>query len=436
MIYPTRLAVLLAALGAPLGLLLALFGGQFWLLGLAWAAAVVSALVADGLLGAAPLSAEIGLEAPETWFLGRTAPVEVTVRFAKRAPPWLELALETGDRLKVEPGTVRTRTEDLEARASFALEPLRRGEGEIRTLWARWTGPLGLTFRQRREAVKAAAPIVLDIQAVKEAAGRLASTSLLTGEHLQFELGGASEFHALVDYRPGMNRRMIDWKQSARHRALLAKEFEAERNHHIVLAFDAGRQMCEPVRGRPRIDRALQAGLLLAFGALKAGDRVGLYAFDERPRLWTGTLGGPGAFTAVQRLASRIDYRAAETNYTLGLVQLGAHLQRRSLVVIFTEFTDSTTAELMIEHVGRLMKTHLVVFVVSEDEELEGLEHGEIHRPLDVTKAVMAGALTAERELVVSRLRRMGVDILRADFDNLGPALLSRYAEIKQRDRL
>ena len=436
MIYPTRLAVLLAALGAPLGLGLALLGGQFWLLGLAWAAAVVAALVADGLLGVGPLSAEIGLEAPETWFLGRAAPVEVTVRFAKRAPPWLELALEAGERLKVEPGTVRTRTEDREARASFALEPLRRGEGEIRTLWARWTGPLGLTFRQRREAVKAAAPIVLDIQAVKEAAGRLASTSLLAGGHLQFELGGASEFHALVDYRPGMNRRMIDWKQSARHRALLAKEFEAERNHHIVLAFDAGRQMCEPVRGRPRIDRALQAGLLLAFGALKSGDRVGLYAFDERPRLWTGTLGGPGAFAAVQRLASRIDYRAAETNYTLGLVQLGAHLQRRSLVVIFTEFTDSTTAELMIEHVGRLMKTHLVVFVVSEDEELEGLEHGEIHRPLDVTKAVMAGALAAERELVVSRLRRMGVDILKADFDNLGPALLSRYAEIKQRDRL
>ena len=48
----------------------------------------------------------------------------------------------------------------------------------------------------------------------------------------------------------------------------------------------------------------------------------------------------------------------------------------------------------------------------------------------------MAGALASERELVVTRLRRMGVDILRADFDSLGPALLSRYAEIKQRDRL
>ena len=436
MIYPTRRAVLLAALGAPLGLVLALLGGQLWLLGLAWAAAVVAALVADGLLGANPLAAEIGIEAPEAYFLGRSASAEVTVRFARRAPAWLELALETGERLTVEPATVRANPMAGEARGTFALEPVRRGEGEIRTLWARWSGPMGLTFRQRREKVGASAPIALDIASIKEAAARLASTSLLTGSHLQFELGGASEFHALVDYRPGMNRRMIDWKQSARHRALLAKEYEVERNHHIVLAVDAGRQMCEPVRGRPRLDRALQAGLLMAFGALKGGDRVGLYAFDERPRLWTGTLGGPGAFPALQRLASRIDYRATETNYTLGLVQLGANLQRRSMVVIFTEFTDSTTAELMIEHIGRLLKTHLVVFVVSEDEELASLEQAEIHRASDVTKAVMAGTLAAERELVVGKLRRMGVDILRADYESLGPALLARYAEIKQRDRL
>ena len=436
MIYPTRRAVFLAAAGAPLGLVLALAGGSLWLLGLAWVTAVVAAMVADGLMAAGPLTAEIGVEAPSTWFLGRSAPVAVTVRFPRRAPSGLELALEAGERLKVDLAQVRAAPTDGEAVARFDVEPLRRGEGEIRTLWVRWAGPLGLTFRQRREAVGASAPIVLDIREIKEAAGRLASSSLLTGSHLQFELGGASEFHALVDYRPGMNRRMIDWKQSARHRALLAKEFEAERNHHIVLAIDAGRQMCEPVRGRPRLDRALQAGLLLAFGALKAGDRVGLYAFDEKPRLWTGALGGPGAFPALQRLASRIDYRPAETNYTLGLVQLGANLQRRSLVVILTEFTDSPTAELMIENIGRLLKTHLVVFVVSEDEELDGLEQAEIHRPSDVTKAVMAGTLASERELVTSRLRRMGVDILRADFDSLGPALLARYAEIKQRDRL
>jgi uncharacterized protein (DUF58 family) len=148
----------------------------------------------------------------------------------------------------------------------------------IRTLWVRWTGPLGLAFKQRREVLNLEAPIILDILRVKEETTRLASAAMLQGAHLQYALGGASEFHALVEYRPGMSLRMIDWKQSARHRALLAKEYEAERNHHIILACDSGRQMCEPVRGLPRIDQVLQASLLLAFGALKAGDRVGFYA--------------------------------------------------------------------------------------------------------------------------------------------------------------
>ena len=300
----------------------------------------------------------------------------------------------------------------------------------------RWQGPLGLVFKQRREVCDLRAPIALDIPRVKDEAARLVSTSPLFGAHLQYDLGGASEFHALVDYRSGMDRRMIDWKQSARHRQLLAKEFEAERNHHIVLAIDSGRQMCEPVAGVARIDRALEASLLLAFGALKAGDRVGLYAFDERPRLWSGTLAGQGAFTQLQRLASRIDYEAVETNYTLGLVQLSANLQRRSLVVIFSEFTDSTTAELMVEHIARLLKTHLVLFVVIQDEELQSLERAPIERSEDVTKAVLAGTLAAEREAVLTRLNRMGVEILQADIAQLGPALLARYFAIKQRNLL
>src|ERR1700761_1340527 len=119
MIYPTRRAVFLAALGAPLGLVLALLGGQLWLLGLAWAAAVVAALVADGLLAANPLAAEIGLQAPETYFLGRAASAEVTVWFARRAPAWLELALETGGPLMVEPATVRTSPTAREANGLF-----------------------------------------------------------------------------------------------------------------------------------------------------------------------------------------------------------------------------------------------------------------------------------------------------------------------------
>lgn len=436
MIYPTTRSVLLAAFGAPLGLALGLGGGRLWLLGLVWLAAVLGGTLADAALGADRRKLQVDITAGPSLFLGHRAPVQVDLAFKGAAPGKVELALETNARLIPWPGRQTCLVRGRASRARFELEPLRRGEGRLESLWLRWKGPLGLAFKQRREVCGLAMPVALDIPRVKAEAARLVSSSPLFGEHLQFDLGGATEFHALVDYQPGMERRNIDWKQSARHRLLLAKAFEAERNHHIVLAIDSGRQMCEPVAGVPRIDRVLEASLLLAFGALKAGDRVGLYAFDEKPRLWSGTLAGNGAFPQLQKLAARIDYETAETNYTLGLVQLSANLKRRSLVVIFSEFTDSTTAELMVEHIARLQRTHMVLFVVIHDAELQSLERAAPARPEDVTKAVLAGAMSHERQAVLRRLARMGVEILQTDVQGLGPSLLGRYIAIKQRNLL
>ena len=39
--------------------------------------------------------------------------------------------------------------------------------------------------------------------------------------------------------------------------------------------------------------------------------------------------------------------------------------------MVFTDFADTTSAELMLENIGRLMRQHLVLFVVMRDEELE-----------------------------------------------------------------
>ena len=68
-----------------------------------------------------------------------------------------------------------------------------------------------------------------------------------------------------------MDRRRIDWKSSARHVHLYAKEFETERNNQIVFAFDCGQTMCEPIGGMPRIDRAVSAALVTSYVALKGG---------------------------------------------------------------------------------------------------------------------------------------------------------------------
>jgi uncharacterized protein (DUF58 family) len=436
MIYPTRLAVLLAAAGAPLAMLLGVMSPELWLAGPAWVIFVAALMLADSFAGGARQRLETTLTPPPWLAVGQPATLEVTARFPRGgSPAAVEAALQAHPRLGP---LARTRAvfEDGVARSKFQAVPERRGEAAISRLWVRWRGPLGLVWKQRAEPIDAAAEVGPDIEGVKTEAVRLFARDALFGIKAQIDIGEGAEFHALRDFQPGMDRRTVDWKQSARHQALLAKEFRAERNHQIILALDAGRVMCEPVGGAPRIDRAINASLLLAYVCLRTGDRAGLFAFDSKPRANSGAVAGMSAFPLLQRLAQKIDYSPEETNYTLGLTQLSGTLRRRSMVVIFTDFADSTSAELMIETLGRLLKRHLVVFVVMRDEELEGLTAAEPHLPEDVSRAVVAASLLRERDSVIARLRRMGAHIVEAPADRIGPALLNTYLDIKRRDLL
>jgi uncharacterized protein (DUF58 family) len=300
--------------------------------------------------------------------MGGQGEASIAADFSRAAPRAADLALETNDRLAAHPDHLTL----IPARgpARVRLTPLRRGEGEIAHLWLRWPGPLGLVWKQVRAPLARQIAVVPNIEAVKAEAVRLFSRQALSGIKTQLDTGDGSDFHALRELIGPMDTRTIDWKQSARHGKLLGKEFRAERNHPIVFAIDCGRQMCEPVAGAPRVDLALNAALLTAFVSLKLGDRAGLFGFDSRPRLFTGVLSGALAFERLRRLSASLDYGAEETNYTLGLTQLGAALKQRSLVVVFTDFADSTTAEQMIENLTRLVRRHLVLFVVFADEEL------------------------------------------------------------------
>jgi uncharacterized protein (DUF58 family) len=436
-IYPTARAVALAALGAPIAILIALIAPGLWMIGAAWVVAALALALADAGLGAARERAALSLAAPASLAAGKSGEAVVEVAFAGDAPPAsVEMALEGCERLALSPDRWTIRTRGGGGRGGCTITGRRRGPGRLARVWARWRGPLGLVWKQIGEPVDRAVPVTLDIQGVKDEAMRLFSRDAPAGARFQRDLGGGAEFHALRDFQPGMDRRTIDWKQSARHGALLAKEFHVERNHQLMLVLDTGRLMCEPLRDLPRIDHALNAALLLAYAALKTGDRVGVFGFDAKPSLSSGFLSGPSAFAHIQRLVAGVDYRADETNYTLGLTALSARLTRRSLLVVFTDFADTTSAERMLDNIGRLLSAHLVLFVVMRDDELEAMVREAPRTPEDVSRAAVAAALLSERELVIEKLRRLGVQVVQAPARRIGPALLARYLELKRRDML
>ncbi|MBS0333413.1 MAG: DUF58 domain-containing protein [Proteobacteria bacterium] len=433
-LYPTRLAIGFAAAGAVPALSVALAAPELWSLAAAWVLLTAGLMLADLMLATRPSRLSLSARPPGAMGLSRSIELPVELAFDGSGPAVAELAVGVNDRLVADPPRQRVRLSGGRATARVRLDPVRRGEGRIEGLWARWRGPLGFVWLQHAELEPRAIPITPDVQRVKDQAFQLFSRDALFGLRAQIETGEGGDFHALTDFQTGMDLRAIDWKQSGRHNKLVAREHRTERNHHVIVAIDSGRLMSARGPRGSRLDQAIEAGLLLAFASLKMGDRVGLFAFDARPRVASGLVAGAQAFPLIQRLAAAIDYSTEETNFTLGLTTLAGRLDRRALVVVFTDFADPTSAELMIENVGRLMRTHLVLFVVFRDEELERVAEAEPTEADDVSRAVIAAGLLRQREIVIGRLQRLGARLVDAQSEDLGLALVGAYLDAKRRE--
>jgi uncharacterized protein (DUF58 family) len=434
LIYPTRAAVIATAAGAPLALAFAAIQPGRWFLALAWPLAIVLLTAFDALRGLASVTARVDF--PGHAYVGETRECAVAVSVDSR-PRNAWVALEASPLIAAEDGgRARVPLKQGHGAVLVPLEMVRRGIARFERLWLRWTGPLGLAWNQGTVELGAVFPVLPDLRPVHDQGAKIFQRYALEGMIAQLTRGEGSDFDALVDFRTGMDRRAIDWKQSARHVKLLAKQYRTERNNQIVFAVDTGRQMCEPVAGLARVDRCVSAMLLTAWIALKLGDRVAINAFDSRPRLSSGLVSGGGAFTELERIAAGIDYSAEETNYTFALTTLAARLTRRSMIILFTEFTDTVSADFLLRAMRRLVETHLIIVVVLRDEELEDIAAREPETADDVTRAVTAAALLKERRVVIGRLQHLGVHVVESEYDKVSERLVQSYLDLKKRDLL
>lgn len=433
---PTTRAAVLIALAAPVALLIAALAPGAWVVAPVLGLTVLALVAADAVL--AGRLVDVRVIAPADMEVGGDGRIAVLADFAGRnaAGPWaaVEAALALDPRLA--PGGRTSFVLADNAAGAFEggrpLSPSRRGTGRIEHLWLRWTGPLGLGARQASREVAQEVRVWPNLQAVRSPALQVFLRDAQFGLIARRIRGEGTEFEALAEYQPGMDRRRIDWKSSARHAHLYAKEYEVERNNQIVFAFDCGQAMCEPVDGMPRIDRAVSAALTTAYIALKGGDKVALFGFAARPEVATPFVGDAREFHRLQSAAAGLDYHAQEPNFTLALATLAGRLQRRSLIVVFSDFTDPTSAELMIESIGRLVSRHLVIFVTMQDAELEEIAGAAPGDMQDLAMAVTADSLLRQRALVTSRLRQLGVDVIEAPHDQIGTRLIDAYLEIKR----
>ena len=317
------------------------------------------------------------------------------------------------------------------------LVPKRRGKHKIEAVSWGWTGPLGLASISTRQILDAEILVVPNIRQVRDAAIRFMSNpEFLSGIKAERYLGEGSEFDRMREFHPGMDSRNIDWKASARHRRLLSRQYRLERNHQVVISFDTSHLMGQPIYGIPRLDHAVNAGLLLAWCCLKAQDRVVIHAFDDQVRHFSDLHVGTKSMAHVQRATGQFDYGMAEANYTLAMTDLSVRLKRRSLVVVLTEFADSVTAEIMVENLLRLARRHLVLFVALRDHELSDFAKKAPDDMGTIGRSVVAQGMIEDRARVIRKLELAGILCLDIEPKDLSSSLVSTYLDIKSKERI
>ena len=430
---PTGRAALLVAAAAPLALLVAVLSPGNWTAAPLIGTMVLALVLVDAVLAGRMTSAE--LTASGDVEVGEQDWLQVEAAFAGGLRSRVDCAIAADARLlpggRSEQALVKQDNGTWQAALGYC--PTRRGTGAVEELWLRWTGPLGLGARQIRRDLDQSVRVWPNLSAVRSPAMQAFLKDAQFGLIARRIRGEGTMFEALAEFQPGMDKRRIDWKSSARHAHLYAKEYESERNNQIVFAFDCGAAMCEPVGGLPRIDRAVSAALSTAYVALKGGDKVALFGFAARPELFTPFAIDARDFPRLHRAAAGLDYHAQEPNFTLALATLAGRLQRRSLVVVFSDFTDPTSAELMVESIARLAGRHVVLFVTMADEELTGMATAAPGTIQTMAKAVSADGLLRQRALVLGKLRALGVDVIEAPWDRIGTRLLDTYLAIKRK---
>jgi len=378
----------------------------------------------------------IHIDAPREIFTGESGYLQFVIDFNRRRPPdevRAKLAFPKGisgpDEILF--GFSQDRSQ---AGVRVRLTARQRGAWQIDQGWLYWKSRFGLVEYVPKSPLAIKINVVPNIRPIQSGQIDVAVRSALFGSKQNILRGEGSEFHQLREFTTGMDTRSIDWKRSARHRSLVAKEMRAERNHQIILALDNGFLMSEEIAGLPKIDHAVNAALVTAWAGVLGGDMIGLFAFDSTPRVFLPPQAGRSAFARLRSQTAELEYRSVESNPTLAMAHLHSRLQRRSLIVIFTDFVDTTTSELLIENVGLLSRHHVVVFVGLRDPVVERIASGAPDTLTDVARSVTASQMLMERRIVFEKLNRIGAICVDVAPDAVSARLVSTYLSIKSRE--
>lgn len=315
------------------------------------------------------------------------------------------------------------------------LHPVRRGDRRADRITVRSYGPLGLAARQGSHSVPWTVRVLPAFTSRKHLPAKMARLRELDGRTSILTRGEGTEFDSIREYIPGDDTRSIDWRATARQSAVAVRTWRPERDRRILVVLDTGRTSAGRVGDAPRLDAAMDAALLLAALASRAGDRVDLLAYDRVPR---ATVNGRTAHDVLPAFVSAmapLEPALVESD-ARGLASTALRMARhQSLIVLLTGLEASPVEEGLLPVLPLLTQRHTVLVASIADPRIAEMaaSRGDIDA---VYEAAAAARAQTERNQTADRLRRRGVVVVDALPAELAPALADAYLALKATGRL
>lgn len=405
-----------------------------WLIG--WQAAGLAlggmALVDAGLALRPGHRLTLRRELRRTWPVGVAHTVTLILSGAGREtsgwlydrPPAAFTGLDSPLPFRVRPGGW--------TRLDYRLRPTERGDHRFEPAELRRVSPLRLWLVRQFAGEAQTARVYPNFARIAEYA-LLATDNRLSqpGVLRQRRRGEGADFQELREYRRDDPLRRIDWKATAKRRKPIARDYQDERDQHIVFLLDCGQRMRARDAALSHFDHTLDALLLLAYVALRQGDAVGLATFAHaEPRF----LAPRKSKDTVQRLLNAsfdLQPSLQPSDYLAAGQSLAERLGRRSLVVLLTNLRDedATTLPPALEHLGR---RHLVLLANLRETTLDTL----LREPVGDFDAALRYAAAVDyrraRRRQLAGLRARGASVLDVAPSGLAAGLVNRYWDLKR----
>jgi uncharacterized protein (DUF58 family) len=311
------------------------------------------------------------------------------------------------------------------------VHPTRRGDRPTDRVTLRPLGPLGLAGRQRSVRVDWSVRTLPPFTSRRHLPSRLARLRDMDGRQAIAVRAQGTEFDSLREYVAGDDVRSIDWRATARASDVMVRTWRPERDRQVVLVLDSGRTCAARIGDETRLDILIDAGLLLAALAGRAGDRVEVIAHDRRTRVQVAGGNGPALLPRLVDGIATLEPELTETDHRGLVAAVLARVRKRALVVLLTSLDRAPLEEGLLPALGPLVSRHTVVVasVRVPDRESEEDIPGTYLRAAEARAAL-------DRAHMATQLARMGVRVVEAPPADIAPRLADTYLDLKAAGRL